>query len=268
MSHRLGSYLKHRLTGMTAARDKRRGSEEPVALLDRNASNFSFTSHDDKPTGDDAPSASAPASAAGGGGLIKTLSWHHLVGVTFFAVCGGDYGIEDSIGAGGVGFTLIGLCVLPWVWSLPIALMTAELSSMIPETGGYVVWAHRAFGSFWATQNAVWNLVRRKLNRDQNGGNETYNKTRMGRAALGPRTSPQDETHVKVGRVEPGAQAREQNCKQNARVRTKRTTHGRTKRTRGRTKTHVNGGRVEPGASAREQKSTRKAEPAKHTEPK
>jgi amino acid transporter len=142
--------LNHRLTGMTAARDERRGSEEPVALLARNTSNFSSTSNNGK----------APGESAAGGGLIKTLSWHHLVGVTFFAVCGGDYGIEDSIGAGGVAFTLIGLCVLPWVWSLPIALMTAELSSMIPEAGGYVVWAHRAFGSFWATQNAVWNLVR------------------------------------------------------------------------------------------------------------
>lgn len=147
---RIGTYLKHRLTGMSAARDKRRGSEEPVALLARNTSNISFTSNDGK----------VPSEGVTGSGLIKTLSWHHLVGVTFFAVCGGDYGIEDSIGSGGVGFTLIGLCVLPWVWSLPIALMTAELSSMIPEPGGYVVWAHRAFGSFWATQNAVWNLVR------------------------------------------------------------------------------------------------------------
>lgn len=55
--------------------------------------------------------------------------------------------------------TLLGLLVLPWIWSLPIALMTAELGSMIPEAGGYVVWIHRAFGPFWAHQNAVWNLV-------------------------------------------------------------------------------------------------------------
>ena len=34
-------------------------------------------------------------------GMLATLSWHHLVGVTFFAVCGGDYGLEDSVGAAG-----------------------------------------------------------------------------------------------------------------------------------------------------------------------
>ena len=91
--------------------------------------------------------------------LRPRLSWHHLVGVTFFAVCGGDYGVEDAVGAAGPALTLIGLLVLPWLWSLPIALMTAELGSMIPEAGGYVVWIHRAFGPFWAHQNAVWNLV-------------------------------------------------------------------------------------------------------------
>ena len=78
------------------------------------------------------------------------------------AVCGGDYGIEDTVGAAGARLTLLGLLVLPWIWSLPIALMTAELGSMIPEAGGYVVWVHRAFGPFWAHQNAVWNLVRCK----------------------------------------------------------------------------------------------------------
>ena len=88
-----------------------------------------------------------------------TLRWHQLIGVTFFAVCGGDYGIEDTVGAAGARLTLAGLLVLPWIWSLPIALMTAELSAMIPESGGYVVWVHRAFGPFWAHQNAVWNLV-------------------------------------------------------------------------------------------------------------
>jgi len=101
-------------------------------------------------------------SANGGGsvpGLKRQLQWHHLVGVTFFAVCGGDYGIEDSVGSGGVAYSLLGLLLLPWFWSLPIALMTAELGAMIPEAGGYVVWVHRAFGPFWATQNAVWNLV-------------------------------------------------------------------------------------------------------------
>ena len=35
----------------------------------------------------------------------KTLSFWHLVGLTFFAVCGGDYGIEDAVGAAGPMYT-------------------------------------------------------------------------------------------------------------------------------------------------------------------
>ena len=105
----------------------------------------------------------APGTSTSGGGaegrLRPKLKWYHLIGVTFFAVCGGDYGLEDSVGAAGPALTLLGLLLLPWLWSLPIALMTAELSSMIPEAGGYVVWVYRAFGPFWAHQNALWNLV-------------------------------------------------------------------------------------------------------------
>lgn len=89
----------------------------------------------------------------------RKLHWVHLVGVTFFAVCGGDYGLEESIGAGGAALTIIGLIVIPWIWSLPIALMTAELGSMIPEAGGYVVWVDRAFGTYAARCNATWNLI-------------------------------------------------------------------------------------------------------------
>lgn len=87
------------------------------------------------------------------------LSARDLVGLTFFAVCGGDYGIEDAVGAAGPAWTLIGLLVVPWLWSLPIALMTAELGSMIPDMGGPVVWVERAFGPFIAHQNAFVHLV-------------------------------------------------------------------------------------------------------------
>ena len=107
--------------------------------------------------GGGSPTAAKAAAAPPARG--KKLSWPQLVGLTFFAVCGGDYGIEDSVGAAGPRLTLLGLLLLPWVWSLPIALMTAELGSMIPEAGGYVVWVHRAFGPFAAHMNALWNLV-------------------------------------------------------------------------------------------------------------
>ncbi len=91
--------------------------------------------------------------------MRKALTATHLVGLTFFAVCGGDYGIEDAVGAAGPAWTLLGLLVVPWLWSLPIALMTAELGSMIPDVGGPVVWVERAFGPLVAHLNAIVHLV-------------------------------------------------------------------------------------------------------------
>ncbi|GBG82312.1 hypothetical protein CBR_g34596 [Chara braunii] len=65
----------------------------------------------------------------------------------------GPYGFEDTIGAGGAPLTFIALVLIPCIWSIPLALLTAELSCMIPESGGNVVWVHRAFGPFWAFFN-------------------------------------------------------------------------------------------------------------------
>ena len=49
--------------------------------------------------GGGSPTAAKAAAAPPARG--KKLSWPQLVGLTFFAVCGGDYGIEDTVGAAG-----------------------------------------------------------------------------------------------------------------------------------------------------------------------
>jgi amino acid transporter len=72
-----------------------------------------------------------------------------LVALTFFCVAGGAYGLEDAVGAAGPMVVLLAILILPWIWSFPTALMTAELATAMPEDGGYVVWVERAFGRFW-----------------------------------------------------------------------------------------------------------------------
>ena len=86
------------------------------------------------------------------GKLSRGLNLPGLVALTFFCVAGGAYGLEDAVGAGGPLIVLPALLLLPWLWSLPTALMTAELSTAMPEDGGYVVWVERAFGRFWGFQ--------------------------------------------------------------------------------------------------------------------
>ncbi|KAJ7556274.1 hypothetical protein O6H91_05G077000 [Diphasiastrum complanatum] len=62
----------------------------------------------------------------------------------------GPFGFEETVRAGGPVLMLVGLLLYPILWSIPLAMMTAELSCMIPESGGHVLWVYRAFGPFWS----------------------------------------------------------------------------------------------------------------------
>ncbi len=82
-----------------------------------------------------------------------------LVAATYFMVAGGPYGLEDVLGMAGYGRALLLLAVVPFVWSLPTALMVGELASAIPAEGGFYVWVHRAMGRFWGFQEAWLSLA-------------------------------------------------------------------------------------------------------------
>jgi amino acid transporter len=89
----------------------------------------------------------------------RTLGFASLVGITFFCVAGGAYGLEGAVGAVGPMWALIAILMVPWLWGFPTALMTAELSAAMPEDGGYVVWVERAFGRFWGFQEGWWSWL-------------------------------------------------------------------------------------------------------------
>jgi len=73
-----------------------------------------------------------------------------LACLVFFSVSGGPFGFEEAIGAGGAGWTILGCLLMPLIWSVPEALMTAELSSAFPEASGFSAWVNEAFGPFMA----------------------------------------------------------------------------------------------------------------------
>ena len=82
-----------------------------------------------------------------------------LVAATYFMVSGGPYGLEDIIGMAGFNRALLILVFVPFLWSMPTALMVGELASAIPDEGGFYVWTHRALGRFWAFQVAWLSLA-------------------------------------------------------------------------------------------------------------
>ena len=81
-----------------------------------------------------------------------------LVAATYFMVSGGPYGIEDILGGAGYAWAVAILLLLPFLWSLPTALMIGELASAIPADGGFYVWVRRALGPFWGYQESWLSL--------------------------------------------------------------------------------------------------------------
>ena len=57
---------------------------------------------------------------------------------------------ELIVRAGGPLLALSGLVVFTLLWSVPEAIMTAELSAAYPEAAGFAAWTNAAFGPFLA----------------------------------------------------------------------------------------------------------------------
>ncbi len=82
-----------------------------------------------------------------------------LVAATFFMVSGGTYGTEEIIHGAGYGHGILILLFLPVLWCLPTAFMIGELSSALPQEGGYYAWVRRGLGNFWGFQEAWLSLA-------------------------------------------------------------------------------------------------------------
>jgi amino acid transporter len=82
-----------------------------------------------------------------------------LTGLIYCTVCAGAYGMEPLVGAVGPGWAVALIILTPLIYSLPIALLAAELTALLPDEGGYYIWVRQAFGRFWAVQEAWWTFA-------------------------------------------------------------------------------------------------------------
>ncbi len=76
--------------------------------------------------------------------------------VVFTLTCSGSFGMEDVVSESGPGFTLLMIVLLPFIWSVPMALVASELGSMVPEAGGLYRWIRRGLGEYWSFQGGWW----------------------------------------------------------------------------------------------------------------
>ena len=84
---------------------------------------------------------------------VRTLT---LIVVGFFWVSGGIYGNEELVSAAPPLVVFLFTALVPLVFSLPIALVTAELATAFPSEGGQVAWVEQALGPVVGGHNAYW----------------------------------------------------------------------------------------------------------------
>ncbi|KAL3519101.1 hypothetical protein ACH5RR_021690 [Cinchona calisaya] len=94
----------------------------------------------------------------------KKLALIPLIFLIYFEVAGGPYGEEAAVGAAGPLLAILGFLIFPFIWSIPEALVTAELATTFPGNGGFVIWAHKAFGPFWGSLMGSWKLLSGVIN--------------------------------------------------------------------------------------------------------
>ncbi|KAH7666632.1 Amino acid/polyamine transporter I protein [Dioscorea alata] len=89
-----------------------------------------------------------------------------LIFIIYFQVSGGPYGAENTVHATGPLLSLAGFLLLPFLCSLPEALITSELTTAFSSSdSGFVLWALQAFNSpFTASFTGFLKLLSSTIN--------------------------------------------------------------------------------------------------------
>ena len=88
---------------------------------------------------------------------VRKASLFYFVFVMFSYTTGGPFGLESMVTTSGPGMTLLYLLILPLFLSVPVSLVTAELTTAMPVEGGFYRWTRAAFGDFWGFLAGWWN---------------------------------------------------------------------------------------------------------------
>lgn len=88
---------------------------------------------------------------------LRKASFFYFVFVMFSYTTGGPFGLEAMVTTSGPGMSLIFLLVVPFFLSIPVSLVSAELTTAMPVEGGFYRWTRAAFGDFWGFLAGWWN---------------------------------------------------------------------------------------------------------------
>ena len=88
---------------------------------------------------------------------LRRIGLLPFIAVLFAYCTGGPFGFESMVSTSGPGLALIFLLVVPFLFSIPIALAASEMATMMPVEGGFYRWSRAALGDFWGFQCGWWN---------------------------------------------------------------------------------------------------------------
>ena len=80
-----------------------------------------------------------------------------FVFVMYSYTTGGPFGLEDQVTTSGPGLTLLYDFFIPFFWCIPVSLVAAELTTMLPVEGGFYRWVRAGYGDFWGFLAGWWN---------------------------------------------------------------------------------------------------------------
>ncbi len=100
-----------------------------------------------------------PATGGDGGRFQARVGLLSVVGLLYASASGGPYGTENYVAETGPGLFILLMFVTPWLWGVPTAFATAELSSARPVEGGYLRWVRETLGEFWGFQAGAWTVI-------------------------------------------------------------------------------------------------------------
>jgi len=90
-------------------------------------------------------------------GKLKKISLIPFVAVLYAYCAGGPFDYEAMVSTSGPGMALLFILIVPWLFSVPMALASAEMATAMPVEGGFYRWTRAAFGDFWGFQCGWWN---------------------------------------------------------------------------------------------------------------
>ncbi len=88
---------------------------------------------------------------------LRRIGLAPFVALLFAYCAGGPFSLESMISSSGPGLGLTFLLVVPLLFAVPIALATAEMTTLMPVEGGFYRWSRAALGDFWGFQCGWWN---------------------------------------------------------------------------------------------------------------